>query len=256
MCVCCGSSRGGGGAGPACSWLPAKGVDVAREVPQPLLVAPSNRGSQLASVGPSMQAVCGSRQGPLLRCVVRCAALAHLLKSLCSLCHCLWGCRHCQWILVVFVVPCIQAVALLVDWARVFWAGWQFLVAVVGEVEGMVVVCADSPALFWGGGLYCRGVFTAAVQLLPVLLLCPFGLQLQQWPLDCCPGCVAIHTPGSHCMQRVHRYRSCKPLQGVVVTTKAACGTLHCLGISGCVRACAHQHKNIFLLWSVCAECV
>jgi len=29
----------------------------------------------LASVGPSMQAVCGSRQGPLLRCVVRCAAL-------------------------------------------------------------------------------------------------------------------------------------------------------------------------------------
>lgn len=124
----------------------------------------------------------------------------------------------------------------------------------------MVVVCADSPALFWGGGLHCRGVFTAVVQLLPpllpVLLLCPFGLQLQQLLLDCCPGCVAIHIPGSHCMQRVHRYRSCKPLQGVVATTKAACVTLHCLGISGCVRACAHQHKNIFLLWSVCAECV
>jgi hypothetical protein len=135
MCVCCGSSRGGGGAGPVCSWLPAKGVDVARVVPQPLLVAPSNRGSQLASVGPSMQAVCGSRQGPLLRCVVRCAALAHLLKSLCSLCHCLWGCRHGQWILVAFGVPCIQAVALLVDWARVFGLVGNSLLLLSGRLR-------------------------------------------------------------------------------------------------------------------------
>lgn len=122
----------------------------------------------------------------------------------------------------------------------------------------MVVVCADSPALFWGGSLYCRGVLTAAVQLLPpllpVLLLWPAAaaVALGLLPWVCCN----THTWITLHAESVHRYRSCKPLQGVVVTTKAACGTLHCLGILGCVRACAHQHKNIFLLWSVCAECV
>lgn len=92
--------------------------------------------------------------------------------------------------------------------------------------------------------------------LLPVLLLCPFGLQLQQWSLDCWAGCVATHTRRPHCMQRVHRYRSCTSagrsgrdqssvpyfaLPGYIET---------CL----CVRAPVRIYtKNIsFLFWSVC----
>lgn len=119
--------------------------------------------------------------------------------------------------------------------------------------------------LSWGGGVCCCGGFAAAVlpspPLLPVLLLCPFGLQLQQWSWTVGLG-VLQHTHAGLIACRECIVIAPVPQQGVVVATKAACRTLHCLGILRhvclCVRAPVRidQEYIILILECVCAECV
>lgn len=135
MCVCCGSSRGGGGAGPVCSWLPAKGVDVARVVPQPLLVAPS-KARQSVGVCRSVHASCVWVQAgaSAALCCALCCAGSPVEESV-QLMSLPVGVRHGQWILVAFGVPCIQAVALLVDWARVFGLVGNSLLLLSGRLR-------------------------------------------------------------------------------------------------------------------------